>query len=173
MIVPERVEGGARGGPPPGCSCSRRSRGLAETANPPKLTPGRSSEVGGRSVRYIAETTSGESRSSTQEPDEIARFITEFWARRDPSPGTFENEYRRMFWTRVFDANRRFRSSTTPGWKTDRGKIYILLGEPDSIELNMTTNMTNRGGERWTYKRQFAKTTDPEFYVVFVQSPTN
>jgi len=114
-------------------------------------------------VRYLMTYDEQSELLEFKTPEDIARFITKFWARRDPTPGTFENEYRRMFWTRVFDANKRFRSSTTPGWKTDRGKIYILLGEPDNIE----TNMSDRGGERWTYKRQFSKVTAPEYYVVF------
>lgn len=116
-------------------------------------------------VRYLMSYEEESKLLELKTPDEYARFITEFWRRRDPSPGTFENEYRRMFWARVSEANRRFRSSTTPGWKTDRGKIFILLGEPDDTE----TNMSNRGGERWTYKRQFSKKADPEFYVVFTQ----
>src|SRR5262245_39247899 len=126
-------------------------------------------------VRYLMTYDEQSKLLELKKPEDLARFITNFWAKRDPSPGTFENEYRRMFWTRVFDANRRFRSSTTPGWKTDRGKIYILLGEPDNIESNMAGRSTLPGPtgavsgsfERWTYKRQFSKVTAPEYYVVF------
>jgi len=139
----------------------------SKTAKPPEqLTPEQIvRKWADGPVRYLMSYDEESKVRELKQPDGIASFITEFWARRDPSPGTFENEYRRMFWSRVFESNRRFHSSTTPGWKTDRGKIFILLGVPDSIE----TNMNNRGTERWTYKRRFAKTTDPEFYVVFAQ----
>src|SRR5262249_52223675 len=126
-------------------------------------------------VRYLMTYDEESKLLELKKPEEFAQFINSFWAKRDPSPGTFENEYRHMFWTRVFEANRRFQSSTMPGWKTDRGKIYILLGEPDNIETNMAGRSTLPGPtgavsgafERWTYKRQFSKVTAPEDYVVF------
>ena len=60
-----------------------------------------------------------------------ALFIVRFWRRWDPTPATLENESRREYWRRVLESNRRFRDSVRPGWMTDRGRIYILLGEPD------------------------------------------
>ena len=90
---------------------------------------------------------------------------------RDPTPGTFENEYRREFWQRVAEANHRFRDSTLPGWKTDRGKVFIVLGEPESIESNEeglgSRSSGARGVERWWYKRAHTKIANPEFVVVF------
>ena len=61
-------------------------------------------------------------------------FILEFWSIRDPRPATPENEYRDLFYRRVTEANRMFVESPKAGWKTDRGKIYILLGPPDELE---------------------------------------
>lgn len=113
-------------------------------------------------ARYILTSQEEDDLRSLKSTAALARFINRFWEKRDPSPGTFENEYRRMFWQRVAEANRRFRVSTTPGWKTDRGKIFIMLGEPFDIESNM------RGGmERWEYRRQHSRTADPVFYVAF------
>ncbi len=69
-------------------------------------------------------------------PDAESRqeFIIDFWDKRDPDPFTEENEYRSAFFQRIEEANRFFRSEGIPGWKTDRGRIYIYLGQPDRIE---------------------------------------
>lgn len=114
-------------------------------------------------VRYILSSQEEEVLRGLKSIEDLARFITDFWARRDPTAGTFENEFRRMFWQRVAEANRRFRVSTTPGWKTDRGKIFVILGEPFDIE----TNTRREGTERWSYRRRHSKSANPEFYVVF------
>jgi len=62
-------------------------------------------------------------------------FIAAFWKQRDPTPGTPQNEYREELLKRFADANREFgRGTTRPGWQTDMGKIYIILGPPASRE---------------------------------------
>ena len=68
------------------------------------------------------------------DPDSRAEFIGDFWHKRDPDPGTEINEFRDEFFRRIEEANRFFRSEGIPGWKTDRGRIYIFLGQPDRIE---------------------------------------
>ncbi|MSO21846.1 MAG: GWxTD domain-containing protein [Acidobacteria bacterium] len=65
--------------------------------------------------------------------DERYQFIEQFWLRRDPSPDTIENETRDEHYRRIAYANERF-ASGKPGWKTDRGRIYITWGPPDQIE---------------------------------------
>jgi GWxTD domain-containing protein len=66
------------------------------------------------------------------------QFIEQFWQRRDPTPGTRENEYKDEHYGRIAYANEHFSSSLPPpaglGWRTDRGRIYILYGKPDEIE---------------------------------------
>ncbi len=80
------------------------------------------------------------------EPNEISKLdklktyeerfdgITEFWLRRDPTPGTSTNEVRQEFFRRVRLANRSFTFMRQQGWRTDRGRIYIKHGEPDEID---------------------------------------
>ena len=68
---------------------------------------------------------------STDEARE--QFIEQFWERRNPSPGSPENEFREEYYRRIAYANERF-SSGWPGWKTDRGRIYIMYGPPDERE---------------------------------------
>src|SRR5262245_38031420 len=58
-------------------------------------------------ARYLMTSREYEEVDSLKTVGELARFITRFWARRDPTRGTFENEYRRMYWGRVVQANQR------------------------------------------------------------------
>ena len=60
-------------------------------------------------------------------------FIEQFWARRDTDPHTAINEYKEEHYRRVAYSNENF-TSGFPGWKTDRGMVYIKFGEPDRRE---------------------------------------
>ena len=89
-------------------------------------------------------------------PDEQAKreFIVEFWEKRDPVPETEENENKVEFERRIAFANRWFRENRPSGrgWNTPRGRILLLLGEPDNRLLNNMTNSSNvKVTERWIY----------------------
>ena len=77
--------------------------------------------------------------------EERERFIEQFWFRRDPDPNTSINELREEHYRRIQYANDRFFSGI-PGWKTDRGRIYIKFGPPDEVIAHSS------GG---TYERPF------------------
>ena len=70
--------------------------------------------------------------SSLTTSEEKERFIEQFWFRRDPDPKTPINEFREEHYRRIAFANERFQSGIA-GWKTDRGRIYIIRGPPDEI----------------------------------------
>ena len=73
-------------------------------------------------------------RSSVSRPDEEReQFIEQFWLRRDPTPDTEENEFKEEHYRRIAYANEHY-ASGIPGWKTDRGRIYIIYGPADEIE---------------------------------------
>jgi GWxTD domain-containing protein len=76
-----------------------------------------------------------------------AQYIEDFWQRRDPTPGTPENEFRDEHYRRLAYANSRF-STATPGWKTDRGRIYIQYGPPDEIESHPSGGSYQRPAEQ-------------------------
>lgn len=87
--------------------------------------------------------------------EEREQFIENFWRRRDPDPDTEENEFREEFYERIAYANEHF-ASGIPGWKTDRGRIYITHGKPDSIESHPSGGSYDRpsyegGGSTTTY----------------------
>ncbi len=73
-------------------------------------------------------------------PEDRHEFVIDFWKRRDPSPDTEVNEFRNQYYTRLAVADKAFRTGI-PGWMTDRGRIYILLGPPtDVIRKSMGEN---------------------------------
>jgi GWxTD domain-containing protein len=87
--------------------------------------------------------------------EERENFIENFWRRRDPNPDTEENEYREEYYERIAYANEHY-ASGIPGWKTDRGRIYITWGKPDSVESHPSGGAYDRpsyegGGSTTTY----------------------
>lgn len=86
-----------------------------------------------RDAVYIisAEEAAVFSKLTTEE--EKAAFVEQFWTRRDPSPTTSENEFKTEHYRRIQYANEHF-ASGYEGWRTDRGRIYIMFGPPDQIE---------------------------------------
>ncbi len=87
--------------------------------------------------------------------EEREQFIEIFWHNRNPDPDSPENAYREEHYRRIAYANERF-SSGVPGWKTDRGRIYILWGPPDEIDSHPSGGAYVRppeqgGGSTTTY----------------------
>jgi len=70
-------------------------------------------------------------KSDTQRDD----FIVAFWERRNPTPGSTENPFKMEHYRRIAYANMHF-AGKMPGWRTDRGRIYIVYGPPDAIDFH-------------------------------------
>jgi GWxTD domain-containing protein len=84
-------------------------------------------------VLYIITDEERDVFSKLNTPEEKEQFIEQFWERRNPNPGRGGNEFREEHYRRIAYANAKF-ASGIPGWKTDRGRIYIMFGEPAEIE---------------------------------------
>ena len=82
-------------------------------------------------IRYIVTPQEGRIFREMP-PDDRGEFIKDFWARRDSDPSTPENEFRSVYYTRLAVADKAFRAGI-PGWMTDKGRIYILLGPPTDV----------------------------------------
>ena len=87
--------------------------------------------------------------------EERDAFIEQFWLRRNPNPDSPENEFREEHYRRIAYANEHF-AAGKPGWKTDRGHIYISFGKPDSIDSHPSGGAYERpmdegGGETSTF----------------------
>lgn len=106
-------------------------------------------------VKYIITKEEERAFRALQTDEERENFIEYFWRRRDPNPDTEENEYRDEYYERIAYANERF-TSGIPGWRTDRGRIYIAWGKPDSVESHPAGGSYDRpsyegGGSTTTY----------------------
>jgi GWxTD domain-containing protein len=80
-------------------------------------------------------------------------YLEQFWAKRDPTPGTVANEAADGFYALVAEADRRFReggAAATPGWRTDRGRILLRYGEP-ALVLREPVPRGQRPWEVWRY----------------------
>jgi GWxTD domain-containing protein len=114
-------------------------------------------------VVYIITDEEKKTFKGFQTDDEREQFIESFWLRRDPTPDTEENEYREEHYRRIAYANEHY-ASGIPGWKTDRGRIYITYGPPDEVESHPSGGTYDRpyeegGGttstypfEKWRYR---------------------
>ena len=83
-------------------------------------------------------------------PSERARMWREFYAATDPNTVTPENEALNLYFSRIAQANQRFTDEGVPGWRTDRGEVYVNLGPPDEAIENSPGTTANRI-LKWTY----------------------
>ncbi len=106
-------------------------------------------------VRWIITDEERAAFKQLSNDEERDQFIENFWARRDPTPDTLENEYKEEHYRRIAYANEHF-AAGIPGWKTDRGRIYIVFGKPDEIDSHPSGGFYQRpeeegGGSTSTY----------------------
>jgi len=95
-------------------------------------------------VAYIISNEERMAFSSIRTDPERDVFIEQFWLRRDPTPGTFENEFKNEHYRRIGYTNGKFMSASRAGWRTDRGRIYIQFGPPDEIESHPSGGTDDR-----------------------------
>jgi len=114
-------------------------------------------------VTYIITDEERQALRRLSTDEEREQFIEQFWLRRDPSPDTSENEFKEEHYRRIAYANERY-ASGIPGWKADRGRIYIAFGPADEVESHPSGGTYERppeegGGttstfpfEKWRYR---------------------
>jgi GWxTD domain-containing protein len=106
-------------------------------------------------VAYIISDDERKAFKNLSNDEERESFIENFWLRRNPNPDSPDNEYREEHYRRIAYANEHF-AAGKPGWKTDRGRIYIMWGKPDSIDSHPSGGSYQRpmdegGGETSTF----------------------
>ena len=106
-------------------------------------------------VPYIITDDERKAFLSLANDEEREAFIENFWLRRNPNPDSPENEFREEHYRRIQYANDHY-AAGKPGWKSDRGHIYIAFGAPDSIDSHPSGGMYERppeegGGETSTF----------------------
>ena len=108
-----------------------------------------------KDVAYIITDEERAAFKQFSNEEERESFIEAFWQRRDPTPDTEENEFKEEHYRRMAYANDHF-AAGIPGWKTDRGRMYIMYGPPDEIESHPSGGTYERpidegGGSTSTY----------------------
>lgn len=118
-------------------------------------------------VVYIITDKERELFLSLSTVEERERFMDVFWDRRDPNPATLENEFKVEHYERIAFANQQFgRETTRPGWATDRGRFYIILGKPAERQRYDGQNEVV-DCEIWFYSGEVELRTPPRFNLLF------
>jgi GWxTD domain-containing protein len=122
-------------------------------------------------VVYIITRKEREAFLSIETADVRQRFIEAFWKRRDPNPATIRNEFHEEHARRLAYANDVLgRETARPGFRTDRGRFYILLGEPREIQRFDRDEL--QPIELWFYSSDPALGLPPSFYLLFFKPRT-
>ena len=118
-------------------------------------------------VEHIISKVERETFDQLPTDEQRDRFIEAFWKFRDPTPGTTKNEFQEEHYRRFKYANSQFgRDTPRPGWMTDQGRVYILLGEP--IERRrFPEERTTYPMEIWFYEGDIKKELPPHFNLLF------
>ena len=96
-------------------------------------------------------------------------FIEAFWKHRDPTPASPENEFKTEHYRRISYANQFFgREAAKPGWRNDRGRIYIILGEPNDVQRFEAQSQTHPA-EVWFYQDKVQLGLPAGFSLLFFQ----
>ena len=130
-------------------------------------------------VRWIISDEERAAFKQLSNDEERDQFIEAFWQRRDPTPDTVENEFKEEHYARIAYANEHF-AAGIPGWKTDRGRIYIMYGKADEVESHPSGGQYERpmeegGGststfpfEQWRYR--YLEGVGQEVIIEFVDT---
>src|SRR5204862_970175 len=92
-------------------------------------------------VAYILIDRERASFAALSTDAERERFIEQFWLRRDPTPGTAQNEFKEEYYRRIAYTNERYGTADAPGWRSDRGRTYMIWGPPDEIDAHPSGGM--------------------------------
>lgn len=86
--------------------------------------------------------------------DEAKVFIDQFWAKRDPDPSAAGNPVLELYDQRAAEADKKFSEAAVSGRRTDRGTIYVLYGEPESVEFEAGRDVSGPDVELWHYSKK-------------------
>lgn len=106
-----------------------------------------------KEIEYIQYIAFGDEQAEFKRITDLVgkrRALFEFWKKRDPDPTTRINETKSEYLSRVEYANRNFRSAGKEGWRTDRGRVYIVYGPPNEYERHPSA-IDTKSYEIWYY----------------------
>ncbi|NUN10114.1 MAG: GWxTD domain-containing protein [Ignavibacteriaceae bacterium] len=100
--------------------------------------------------KYIASKAEIQQWEKLSEPEAKRNFLFTFWKSRDQVVETPDNEFKNEYWRRVKYANDHYATFQKKGWLTDRGRVYIMYGEPSEVE-RYPNQVDTKPHEIWTY----------------------
>lgn len=101
-------------------------------------------------LQYLLNDEGKKFYANLQTNDARRKFIYSFWRSRDPNPATKENEYRIGYLERMQEANEKYGRMGKEGWRTDRGRVYMIYGKPTDIEY-FPSSIETYPHEIWIY----------------------
>ncbi len=101
--------------------------------------------------KYIAVENETDEYESLRTEESKKEYMYNFWLKRDPNPGTMINELKSEYMQRVDFVNRNYGNFNSAGYKSDRGRIYLIYGVPDDIE-RYPNEKDKKPYEIWTYQ---------------------
>jgi GWxTD domain-containing protein len=136
-------------------------------AGPPDYkTPGKDWAKG--PVKWIMTADEEKAWKGLRTDEERAAFAASFWQKRDPTPGTPENEYQVIFWKKVEEAEKAFKTQTTSyGSLTDRGRVYLLIGPPAKMDKDTRDHII------WIYEPNEVLGITARFELMFASGQQN
>ena len=121
---------------------------IAQAGRPPQLSPEYKKWLD-EDVRWIMTSQERQQFLNLTSVHDRDDFVARFWDERNPTPGSKENAFKEEHYRRLAFANEHF-ASAVAGWRTDRGRIYIVYGPPDSIAVQPGTSAAP-AEEIWLY----------------------
>ena len=113
-------------------------------------------------VRWIITDQERKSFAGLKNDEDRDHFVAAFWERRNPTPGSQPNPFKEEHYRRLAFANNHFAASA-PGSMTDRGRVYIVYGPPDSIQMQASTTYPQ---QVWVYRHMQGKTDEVQLKFV-------
>ena len=114
---------------------------MCSTTLPAALAHGKFDRWLDQEVKWIVSKREAKEFKALPSDESRQAFVDEFWRRRDPTLDSERNEYKEEFYRRRAYANNKFKEGI-PGWRTDRGRIYLIHGDPDRTEF-LTADSTS------------------------------
>jgi GWxTD domain-containing protein len=138
-------------------------------ADQPKLPVSKEDKKFLDDVYWIISDYEKDAFLSLEKEDDRNRFVDTFWENRDPTPGSKENEFKEEHYKRLEHANKEFgRETAIPGSKTDRGRVWILLGKPQFTK-RLPASFDNVPMELWQYVGNTGYGLPSSLYLLFYQ----
>src|SRR5258706_15487453 len=133
---------------------------LTLAAGPPDYkSPGK--DWGKGPVKWIMTTDEEKAWKGLRTDEERATFVKAFWEKRDPTPGTPENEYEDIFWKKAESADKQFTTQADVGFRSDMGRVFLLLGPPAKVDKDAKSHSI------WKYEPTEINGIKETFELVF------